>query len=397
MIIIRRRTLYVIIVIFLFLIGFFSVRYLKRPRIRLGKHLININYRAKINLKKTYHLKLWDYQWPGVNGENWYQPFISKIVADFEKENPNIKVEFRLLDFRSGPGEFSKALASGDAPDVYCSAYDIPDFNYRWQIPAGIFLKTQELEVFYPELKNLLTFEEHLLSLPRWSVPGVWIGNSHLMENEGLSVKKIQTQGWSWEDLTKLEQRPGPICIGNYSVKGFLPQLLSVYSSSTEANGKRVLDFINYINGPLPQPLDYEADMLQRFLSGKTLFLAGVRPIVYDFIKRKAIEGKIPWTPTLLPVPSEKPGRIILPLESGVIGIYRNKRSKGDDQLAAAARLAHYICVYPQTTPWERLMVIPAVPALAEKWSKNLGEGYYDHLTDWLSRGVMVNTKVGGK
>lgn len=395
MMIIRRRNLSVILGIIFFLIGFLSVSYLRRPRIRLGEHVIYINYRAKINPKKIYHLRLWDYQWPGVNGENWYQPFIKRTVADFQRENPNIKVELRLVDFQSGPEEFSKALASGTAPDVYCSAYDIPEINYRWQIPVSIFLKPQELVSYYPDLKNLLALGKYQVTLPRWVVPGIWIGNRSLMEKAGLSVAKIQQQGWSWQDLYQIEQKTEPICIGNYSAKGFLPQLLSVCSSQAKDNSRRVLDVIDLINGPLPQKLDYEANMLELFLTGKTLFVGGVRPLVYDFIKRKANEGGIPWEPVLLPVPSENPGKIIVPVECGVVGIYRHKKTKGDDQLAAAARLAYYISTYPQTAPWERLKVIPAVPDVAAKWLENLGEKSYQPLTDWLSQGMLINTEVG--
>lgn len=395
MMIIRRRTFRVIIGIIFFLIGFLSASYLRRPRIRLGEHVIYINYRAKINPKKIYHLKLWDYQWPGVNGENWYQPFIKTAVADFQKENPNIKVELRLVDFQSGPGEFSKALASGTAPDVYCSAYDIPEINYRWQIPVSVFLKPQELAKYYPDLKNLLALGKYQVSLPRWVAPGVWIGNRSLMEKAGLSVAKIQEQGWSWQDLYQIEPKTEPICIGNYSAKGFFPQLLSVCNRPTNGSSRRVLDVIDLINGPLPQKLDYEANMLELFLSGKTLFIGGVRPLVYDFIKRKAIEEGIPWEPVLLPVPSENPGKIILPVECGVVAIYRHKETKGDDQLAAAARLAYFISTYSQTAPWERLKVIPAVPEVAAKWFENLGEGSYQPLTDWLSRGMIVNIETG--
>ncbi len=395
MIVIRRKTLSVILVIFFFLIGFLSAGYLRRPQIRLGKHSILINYRSKIDPKKTYHLKLWDYQWPGVNGESWYPPFIADVIKDFEKENPNIEVEVHLWDFQDGPEEFAKALATGNAPDVYCSAYDTPEFNYRWQIPAGVFLKPRELDVYYPKLKNLFTLEKHQLTLPRWSTPGIWIGNRFLMEKEGLSVEKIQKQGWSWEDLSKIEQKTEPVCIGNYGIKGILPQLLLVCSNSTEDKGRRVLDIINLISGPLPQKMDYEGNMLQLFLSGKTLFIGGVRPIVYDFVKEKAIERRIPWEPVILPVPSETPGKIILPVESGVIGVYRHKKTNGDDQIAAATRLAYYISVYPQTAPWERLKVIPAASVAAERWSANLGKGYCGQLTDWLSRGDPVEIKTG--
>lgn len=393
MIVIRRRALGVILISFFFLIAFFCTRYLNRPRIRLGEHLIYLNYRAQINPQKTYYLKCWDYQWPGVDGESWYQQYITSVIKDFEKENPNIKVDLCLLDFQSGPQVFSKALASGEAPDVYCSAYNIPEFNYEWQIPVGVFLKPQEVNVYYHGLTKLLSLEKHQLTLPRWTAPGIWIGNRTLMEKAGLNVERIQKQGWSWGDLLNIRQKTEPICVGNFSANGLLTQLLSVDDSETQGNNPSVLEFIKYINGPVPQKFDYEVYMLPLFLAGKTMFLGGVRPIIYDFIKRKAIEGRIPWEAVLLPVPSKKPGGIILPVECGVIGIYRHRNTGGDDQLVAATRLAYYLSNCLQTEPWERLKVVPAVPAIAENWAKNLGESY-SYLIQWLNEAEIYSPKI---
>ena len=400
MIIIRRKTFGTILISLFFLVGFFGVRYYNRPRIRLGEHLIYVNYRAKINPQKTYHLRCWDYQWPGTNGEEWYQQYITSVIKEFEKENPNIKVDMCLLDFQSGPQVFAQAIAVGEAPDVYCSAYAIPEFNYEWQIPIGVFLKSEELNIYYPGFKRLLTSGKHQLTLPRWAAPGIWIGNRNLMEKAGLDVEKVQKQGWSWADLLKIQQENGPICVGNFSATGLLSQLLSVCDNSTQGNIQEVLEFIDHINGPLPQRSDYEGSMLPLFLEGKIMFLGGVRPIIYDFIKEKATKGRIPWEAVLLPVPSERPERIILPVESGVIGIYRHRKTGGDDQLAAAGRLAYYLSICHQTEPWERLKVVPAIPAIAENWANNLGDGY-TYLSQWPAeseiRSLEISREYQGK
>jgi hypothetical protein len=68
---IRKRTLWGAFLSALFLASFFiSFHYFsQRPRVRLGEHVIFCNPRAKINPKKVYHLKLWDYDWP-VNQKN---------------------------------------------------------------------------------------------------------------------------------------------------------------------------------------------------------------------------------------------------------------------------------------------------------------------------------------
>ncbi len=396
MFIIGRRTLVIILVVLFFLVGFFSVRYLNRPRIRLSGRYLTVNYRAKINPKKNYHLKLWDYKWPGPDGDTWYQPFIMKAIKDFENENPNIRVELTLLDFKDGPKEFAKALALGRAPDVYCSAYDIPEFNYQWQIPVGIFLKPQDLNIYYSSLRKLVTFDNYLLTLPRWSAPGIWIGNSELMEKAGLSAGEIQKNGWSWQDFTKLNERTEPICLGNYNYNGLLTQLLS-YDGIEESNNSPglVLDFLNYINGPLPQKSDLEVNMFHLFLSGKAMFLGGVRPIIYDFIRQKTIEYQTGWEPVLLPIPCEQSGKVIIPVENGVIGVYRNNRTGSDDQLAAAARLAYYISTYPQIVPWQKLKVVPAVPDIAQQWAKSSeSTESSEQLIKWFAEANLCSLKL---
>lgn len=395
MVIIGRKIISVVILLFLFGAGFLSVRYLNRPRIRLGEHYLAINYRAKINLKKTYHLRLWDYKWPGPEGDAWYQPYIEAAIMDFEKENPNIKVTLRLLDYNEGPQELVKALASGMAPDVYCSVYRAPKFNYKWQIPAGIFLKPEELNVYFPRLRKLFSFANYQLVLPRWSAPGIWIGNRTLMEKAGLAIEKIQEQGWSWQDIIEVAERNKPICAGNYSANGMLPQLLISMDNRTQGDINRVLDILSFINGPLPQKDDLEANMFQRFLSGNIMFLGGVRPLVYDFIKSEASELGIGWEPVILPFPSEKPGKLLLPVETGVIGVYRNRKTRGDDQLVAATRLAYFISTYRQTIPWQRLKVIPTVPDLVNNWAQGSGwAGHSKLIGDWFSRGELINLEI---
>jgi len=215
------------------------------------------------------------------------------------------------------------------------------------------------------------------------------------MEKSGLAVEKIQTSGWSWRALTKIKGRIKPICIGNFSANGLFSQLLAVNEGNQPPNNiSHVLDILNFTNGPLPQKSDFEADMFQEFLSGKVMFIGGVRPIVYDFIKQKAAVSGIKCEPVILPIPTEKPGRIILPTENGVIGIYRHKKTRGDDQLAAAARLAYFISINEQTIPWERLKVVPAVPAIARKWSENLDSRYPAQLIKWFNEARVVNLKT---
>jgi hypothetical protein len=249
---------------------------------------------------------------------------------------------------------------------------------------VGIFLKPEELNEFYPSLKKLLTFDDCLLTLPRWAIPLIWIGNRVLLEKAGLSVEKIQKQGWTWDDFTKVKDRTEYSSIGNFSADGLLTQVVSQRSNLSPS---MVLKILDSSNGPLPWKSDLEANMIHLFLSGKAPLLAGVRPIVYDFIRRKATTSHLGWEPVLLPPPSEQYDRINLPVKNGVIGIYRHHKSGGDDQLAAAARLALFLSINRQTHPWQRLKVVPATPSAAKQWAQYLEPNDNNRfLVNWLAK-----------
>jgi hypothetical protein len=107
---------------------------------------------------------------------------------------------------------------------------------------------------------------------------------------------------------------------------------------------------------------DYsERDSLAQFSQGHSLLLAGVRPTIYLFLKEASAQGKFPGVdPVILPAPRLIPGVEVQFIESGIINVYRNYNTVGDDHLMAALRLGQFISTYPNETPWVRLGVFPA-------------------------------------
>lgn len=62
---------------------------------------------------------------PGLHArkaEDGVGTYEKKLIAAFEKANPEIKVKLETIDFTSGPEKITTAIEAGTAPDVLFDA-----------------------------------------------------------------------------------------------------------------------------------------------------------------------------------------------------------------------------------------------------------------------------------
>ncbi|TCL73219.1 ABC-type glycerol-3-phosphate transport system substrate-binding protein [Hydrogenispora ethanolica] len=381
-----------LMLVILFLAGFGLGRLLYQPHFQLGDRSIRLDPRARIHPKKTYHLTVWDYDLPLQRQE--YQDYLRRAIRRFQESYPNIRVELKLLDLLDGEKQLAQALRTGDLPDVYCSLYQVPSFDYRWQIPVAPFLTQAELRVFDPTLVKMMSVAGLQCYFPRWTAPVVWIGNRSALEKAGIAVDAIQQTGWTWEDLLQAyERKPGGYrfaAIGGDS--GFLGQwVMENRRQSGKAAMAAGLELLERLVRARALPLDYASNAVGRFLNGNTLVLAGARPWLYQFLKAKApAAAAAPRVePVLLPGPYRRGGAAWLPVENGVVTVYRNRRTRGEDQIAAAVRLGYFLSTYADSRPWQELMVYPAAAEPRRDWERSAGREY--PLGPLLSRTALVN------
>jgi hypothetical protein len=373
------------IIIFLvgcFLVGFLITVMNYRPRVKLGEQYIYCNPNARLKKDRVYKLRLWDTNWP-VLAEGGYQGYLENLVRDFQKVYPNIQVQITLKDLWDGPEQLTTALKTNSAPDVYCSAFSIPAFHLKRQIPVGFYLKREEKEVYFPEARRLVTRHGVECYFPRWLAPTVWVGNQYLFDVLNLPLWRMQKSGYSWEELIagsrKLPKNKFML-VGNLGHNGFFNDL-AVNASGTGLDGgflpqNGVGESLNYLNDLTMQrkmPADFESNMLGHFMAGDSLMLAGVKPVIYRFLKLKLREnpGERRYEPLLLPSPGVG-GKKFLLTENGVICVYRNKIAAGDDQIMAAVKLGQFISTYEKTKPFQDMMLIPAARQSAINWCREL-------------------------
>lgn len=409
MIVFNRKALYYLLCLGLLgLVFFITTDFLSR-RIKVGDLYIQVNPKAKIKADKIYNIKLWDYNWPIRNGSGSYRSYLGKAIAEFRKTYPQVVVEIDLLELNTGPIKLKEALKKNSPPDIYCSAFQIPAFDYQHQIPVGPYLKKVDLNAYYWFLNQMVSKNQVLLSFPRWSSVGLWIGNRDLLEQAGLNPEEIQTLGWSWDQfaLASAKLTKGKkVLAGNPGLEGFLGQLTASAENKDQATNywlgrsvDKTLAFLERLKDQKAFPTDFDSNMIGLFLEGKTMVLAGGKLSLLPFLNQHLQAKKAQWEAIWLPVPNRVGVTPSMICENGVISIYRNKKDQDGDGAAVAIKLGQFLSVYSETAPWEELMLMPAAQEVSSKWIERVGAktASLDKLPNFLEKASIYHSGAGAK
>lgn len=365
MIRIRWMAMFKIALGLLFIIGFASVYWQGRSWVKIGDHRLRINRNAKINPKKHYQLRFWDYDLPLRVGNQTYEQYLRRIIAEFQQTYPNIRVELKLLDLLTGPIEFKRALTTNQGPDVYGGFYENPELDFGHLIPVGLFLKEEEQNSYPEAIRKLQSSDGILCALPRWVSANIWVGNRQLLERCGVDVKTIQNQGWGWEELL---QMAGRLPEKTHLLTGspVAADWMQYWYMASKQSGRELGTNLAPLQTLIAQKRlasELEKNQITRFVTGRAALLAGVRPRIFSIIaKDEAARG---WEAIWLPAPGYGDGRETQFIDGGFLTVYRHRLTKGDDQLVAAVKLAYFLSTYPDKAPWIDMGALP-VPSNGE-------------------------------
>ncbi len=384
----KQRNMMILGIIFCFLISFLITKLVvKKKPVRLAPEIFQSKTNVSLNPKKEYHLSLWEYDWPIKVGKQDYRAYFAKALVEFQKKHPNIKVEVKWLDLLEGPELLYNALKKGQGPDVYCSAFSVPRFNFQYQVPVGCYLpKTIEAD-YYPNIRRNLLKEGFLTAFPRFTMPRIWLANPLLCQSLNIDPMAIQEKGWRWRDLEGLgqswEEKPY-LLVGVAAKLGFLEQLYlnskplknnlqlkgNALKSLEELRG--LVNLLKNLKENKKLPKDFNEKMVSYFMNNQAVFLGGVKPIFYAYVNRMLTEKNESWSPVILPTPvSANPEEELL-TENSVICVYRDPQNFEEDEVFAAVRLGRFLSRYPDIRPWVEMMAIPWHYSLAEKWVREV-------------------------
>lgn len=112
---------------------------------------------------------------------NDFAPYMNKVITEFEKENPNIKIKWVDVPFSEGEKRTLASVLSDNPPDLINLN---PDFSALLAERGALYeIDNQYTEQFNKSIINSLKFNGKLYSLPWYATSAITIYNKKLANN----------------------------------------------------------------------------------------------------------------------------------------------------------------------------------------------------------------------
>lgn len=340
-----------------------------------------VDPKVQINPNRLYTLEFWDYPLPIVweDGTN-YQDFVQQLIAEFEREYPNISINYRPLPFAGGTELLDQALRRGSPPDVYSEPFPRGlVYHQGLQVPITNFLGPEEKSLYYPGVLAALEREGDLWGWPAWFSPLLWAGNRQVLEKAGLDVNQVQTLGWNWEEFLTLarqlvseEDGAGILFASGPGETELFANLLynnglsSIAGAREEGNkGRAVLaetaTFTHLLcSEGLWQAGGEDRSWLENFWAGQTALVGPVNTWVLRGAGARVYQARHYPELVFLPPPHGIGAREYSESTVALVRVFRQRRFQGADQVKAAMEFARYFSIKQGQAVAFRLWSLPA-------------------------------------
>ncbi|WP_368243900.1 MULTISPECIES: ABC transporter substrate-binding protein [Enterococcus] len=229
------------------------------------------------------------------NSNDGVGTYEKKIIAAFEKENPDIKVKLETIDFTSGPEKISTAIEAGTAPDILFDAPGrIIEYGKNGKLAKLDDLFTDDFlkDVNNDQIISSCKAGDTAYMYPISSAPFYMALNKKMLKDAG--VLDLVKEGWTTVDFEKVIKalkdkgyNPGSFFAngqgGDQGTRAFFANLYSSsitdenvtrYTTDSESSIKSMETIKKWIDkGLLMNGSQYDGSAdIQNFANGQTSF-----------------------------------------------------------------------------------------------------------------------------
>lgn len=179
-------------------------------------------------------VKVWTYPVHGT-----YENDMKDLVADFNKDHPNIKVEYEVMSWAEGPKKFDVALNAGDPPDLYFSALSGQYVDTGLALPLDTYMTKDIKDDFLPGTLETMQLNGKQYGIPLYQSLWGWGANKRILTEAGIDYKKIQENGWSWSEFLDAAKK----------LNKKLPDGSQQYALVTDGTSLDFIDMLSRANG----------------------------------------------------------------------------------------------------------------------------------------------------
>lgn len=234
--------------------------------------LLNLKNNSKNSSKITIQFSSW--------GSESEIKILKPILMNFEKENPNIKVDFMHIPQNYFP-KIHLLFASNTAPDVvFINNQYLPIYANAGVLEDLSKLKSEfEYDKFYDKSLQTMSWQGKIYAVPRDVSNLVVFYNKDLFKKYGIPYPKA---GWTYDDFVKTAQKlthapnvygvsfeEEPLFYLPYLTSFGLNSLPRFEDSQTQIGLRKYADLRNKYNVAPKKENSASATMAQMFLQGK--------------------------------------------------------------------------------------------------------------------------------
>jgi multiple sugar transport system substrate-binding protein len=324
-------------------------------------------------------------------GQKGYEDHLKELIADIEKENPDIKVKYEILSWEEGDKKFDIALNSGNPPDIFFSVMQPKYIKTGLAVPLDKYLTQEDLDDIEPFAKNNFSSDGKIWAISQWISIHTWGGNKKLLEAAGADVAKIQKDGWTWQEfydisekISKMKSKDGKKVYGfatqgkNEETFTHLMRNNGVVKSVSEDgkfhwNDEKAVETLNFMKklmdtGVMPKEtagID-EQKVIDMFTAGEVGIYGRTGPyqVRFNDNRNKEIDAgktkgeKIDFV--LLPFPHNEGEKEVATGGGGGMWLFKQKKYKGDKHTDNAAKVLKYITGTKSSVTAATMFIPPA-------------------------------------
>ncbi len=208
---------------------------------------------------------------------NDFAPYITGVISEFEKENPEIKIKWIDVPFSEGEKRTLASVLSDNPPDLINLN---PDFTALLAQRGALYeIEEQYTKQYNQEITDALKYNGKLYSLPWYATSAVTIYNKELAAKAGVKLPE------TYEDLADIAPAVGQktgayIMLPNITENDTMLKILNKYGvTSQNINSNKSVQIFDYFKKlyekdliPKESITQTHREALEKYMAEKIVF-----------------------------------------------------------------------------------------------------------------------------
>lgn len=208
---------------------------------------------------------------------NDFAPYITGVISEFEKENPEIKIKWIDVPFSEGEKRTLASVLSDNPPDLINLN---PDFSALLAQRGALYeIDEQYTSQFNPEIIDALKYNGKLYSLPWYATSAVTIYNKQLVSKAGVNVPKTYEEMGKIAPIIK-QKTNAYVMLPNITENDTMLKILNKYGVTSEnINSDEAAEIFDYFKNlyekdliPKESITQTHREALEKYMAEKIVF-----------------------------------------------------------------------------------------------------------------------------